>query len=67
MMKGWLDLASYQVTLKGLVGFENYFNGIYFHYNFYLKTDVSRNGLSFGYSERDTSSVTLISIGTPVQ
>ena len=39
------------------MGFENNFNGIYFHHHFYLKTGVSRNGLSPGYSERDTSSV----------
>ena len=39
------------------MGFENNFNGIYFHHHFYLKTDVSRNGYSPGYSERDTSSV----------
>ena len=38
-------------------GFENNFNGIYFHNHFYLKTGVSRNGLSPGYSDRDTSSV----------
>ena len=41
------------------MGFENNFNGIYFHHHFYLKTDVSRNGYSPGYSERDTSSVYL--------
>ena len=39
------------------MGSENNFNGIYFHHYFYLKTGVSRNGLSLGYSERDTSSV----------
>ena len=39
------------------MGFENNFNGIYFHHHFYLKTGVSRNGLSLGFSERDTSSV----------
>ena len=39
------------------MGFENNFNGIYFHHHFYLKTGVSRNGLSPGYSERDISSV----------
>ena len=33
------------------------FNGIYFHNHFYLKTGTSRNGLSLGYSEQDTSSV----------
>ena len=49
--------ASQQVTLKGLVGFENNFNGIYFHPYFYLKTGVSRNGLSLGYSEQETSTV----------
>ena len=38
MMKGWLDLASYQVTLKGLVGFENYFNGTTFYHHFCVKT-----------------------------
>ena len=36
--------------------FENNFN---FHHHFYLKIGVSRNGLSPGYSERDTSSVYL--------
>ena len=30
----------YLVTLKGLVGFENDFNGIYFHLHFYLKAGV---------------------------
>ena len=50
--KAWLGLAA--GTLKGLMGFENNFNGIYFHR---LKTGVSRNGLSPGYSDRDTSSV----------
>ena len=40
--------------------FENNFNGIYFHHNFYRKTGVSRNGLSPGYSEQDTSSVKAI-------
>ena len=39
------------------MGFENNFNGIYFHHDFYLKTGVSRNDLSPGYSEQDTSSV----------
>ena len=39
------------------MGFENNFNGIYFHRHFYLKTSVSRNGLSPDYSEQDTSSV----------
>ena len=38
-------------TLKGLLRSKNYFNGIYFHNNFYLKTGVSRNGLYLGYSE----------------
>ena len=28
------------VTLKGLVGFENNFNGIYFHRHFLLKSGV---------------------------
>ena len=37
---------------------ENNFNGIYFHHHFYLKTGVSKNGLSLGYSEQDTSTVT---------
>ena len=46
-----------RVTLKGFVGFENNFNDIYFHNHFYFKTGVSRNGLSLGYSEGDTSSV----------
>ena len=40
------------------MGFKNDFNGVgYFHHNFYLKTGVSKNGLSLGYSEQDTSSV----------
>jgi hypothetical protein len=38
------------------VRFENNFDGMYFHHNLYLKTGVSRNGLSSGYSERDISS-----------
>ena len=38
-----------------IYGIEIIFNGIYFHRHFYLKTGVSRNGLSLGYSERDTS------------
>ena len=38
--KGWLGRANLLVTLKRLVGFENNFNGIYFHHHFYLKTDV---------------------------
>ena len=47
------------------MGSENNFNGIYFHHHFYLKTGVSKNGLSPGYSERDTSSVVqLISINS---
>jgi hypothetical protein len=48
--------------LKGLVGFENNFNGTTFHHHFCLKTGVSRNGLSLGYSERDTSTVLAYSI-----
>ena len=28
------------VTLEGLVGFENDFNGTYFHHHFYIKADV---------------------------
>ena len=36
-LNGW---ASYLVTLKGLVGFENNFNGRYFHHNFCVKTGV---------------------------
>ena len=39
------------------MGSENNFNGIYFHHHFYLKTGVSRNGFSLGYSEQDTSTV----------
>ena len=39
------------------MGFENDFNGIYFHHHFYLKTGVSRNGLSFRYSKQDTRNV----------
>ena len=39
------------------MGFENNFNGKYFHHHFYFKTGVSRNCLSLGYSERDISSV----------
>ena len=31
---GWISLASKQVTTKGLMGSENNFNGIYFHYHF---------------------------------
>ena len=42
------------------MGFENDFNSIYFYHNFYLKTSVSRNGLSPGYSERDISSVVTV-------
>ena len=53
-LTGWLGQASELVTLKGLMGFENNFNGIYFHHHFYLKTGVSRNGLSPDYSEQDT-------------
>ena len=30
---GWLGLASQQVTLKGLVGFENNFDGTTFHHH----------------------------------
>ena len=44
------------------MGFENNFNGIYFHHHFYLKTGVSRNGLSPGYSERDTGGVKYVNI-----
>ena len=32
------------------MGSGNNFNGIYFHHHFCLKTGVSRNGLSLGYS-----------------
>jgi hypothetical protein len=39
------------------VGFETNFNGTTFHHHFCLKTGVSRNGLSLGYSEQDTSTV----------
>ena len=38
------------------MGFENNFNGIHFHHVF-IKTGVSINDWSLGYSERDTSSV----------
>jgi hypothetical protein len=40
-----------------IYGIEIIFNGIYFHRHFYLKTGVSKNGLSLGYSEQDTSTV----------
>jgi hypothetical protein len=55
LLTGQADSA--KKALKGVKGFENNFNGIYFHHNFYLKTGVSRNGLSPGYSERDIISV----------
>ena len=36
------------------------FSGTTFHHHFCLETDVIRNGLSLGYSERDTSTVKYI-------
>ena len=48
-----------QKTLIGLEGFEFIFNGQYFHHPYYLKTSVSRNDLSPGYSEQDTRSVVI--------
>ena len=47
------------------MGFENNFIGIYFHRHFYPKTGVSRNGLSLGYSERDTSTVANVKFQFP--
>ena len=47
----FLAESAWPVTLKGLVGFENKFNGTTFNHHFCLKTGVSRNGLSLGYSE----------------
>ena len=41
--------ASQLVTLKGLVGFENDFNGIYFHHLFYFKTGIKSPLDSFVY------------------
>ena len=38
--KGWLGLASQQVTLKGLVGFKTNFNGTTFLHHFCVKTGV---------------------------
>ena len=55
--KGWLGLVTRQVTLKGLVGFYFLFYTLIFIYFFKYETIVSRNGLSLGYSERETSSV----------
>ena len=46
-----------QVTLKGLVGFFSLFYILIFIYFSKYETIVRRNGLSLGYSERDTSSV----------
>ena len=52
---GLIGLTGLQVTLKGLVGF---FSLLYFFiYFFEYEIIVSRNGLSLGYSERYTSSV----------
>ena len=34
------NITLYSVTLKGLVGFENNFNGTTFHHHFCLKTGV---------------------------
>ena len=45
--KGWL----------GLMGFHFLFYTLIFIYFFKYETIVSRNGLSLGYSEQDTSSV----------
>ena len=43
------------------MGSENNFNGLYVYHHFYLKTGVNSYGWSFWYSERDTSSVSLLS------
>ena len=53
---GWLGLASWQVTLKGLVG---YFFSFMFIFLSKYETIASRNSLSLGYSEQDISSVVL--------
>ena len=48
------------------MGFENNFNGTTFHHHFCLKTGVSRNGLSLGYSERDTSTVYSLALASSI-
>ena len=52
-----LGCANKLVSLLRPPGFENNFNGTTFYHHFCLKTGVSRNGLTLGYSEKDTSSV----------
>ena len=61
--KGWLGLASQQITLKGLMFFFSLFSLLYFIFYLFFEyeTIVSKNGLPLGYSERDTSSVQSVS------
>ena len=42
------------------MGFHFFFYSLIFIYFFKYETNVSRNGLSLGYSERDTSSVNVL-------
>ena len=56
LLTGQADLAK-KVTLKGLMGFFFLFSLLIIIYFFKYETIVSRNGLSLGYSEQDTSSV----------